>query len=153
MRSFSPLGLATAAAFATLALAAPAVAGEQYVDETGFAASGYDVVEYFELDQAPVGNAQPKAVPGMADITADWNGATWAFATEENRDAFLADPQKYAPQFDGHCAYGVAKGGKVLLEGPQSYFLSNAAEKIWDSGTSANINPNPDPEPQTQTQP
>lgn len=32
----------------------------------------------------------------------------------------------------------VARGGKVLLEGPQSYFLSNAAEKIWDSGTSAN---------------
>ena len=27
---------------------------------------------------------------------------------------------------------------QVLLEGPQSYFLSNAAEKIWDSGTSAN---------------
>jgi len=32
----------------------------------------------------------------------------------------------------------VANGGKVLIEGPQSYFLSNAAEKIWDSGTSAN---------------
>jgi len=32
----------------------------------------------------------------------------------------------------------IATGGKVLLEGPQSYFLSNAAEKIWDSGTSAN---------------
>jgi len=31
----------------------------------------------------------------------------------------------------------LAKGGKVLLEGPQSYFLSNAAEKFWDSGTSA----------------
>jgi len=32
----------------------------------------------------------------------------------------------------------IASGGKVLLEGPQSYFLSNAAEKFWDSGTSAN---------------
>ena len=31
----------------------------------------------------------------------------------------------------------VTKGGKVLLEGPQSYFLSNQAEKFWDSGTSA----------------
>ena len=31
----------------------------------------------------------------------------------------------------------VSTGGKVLLEGPQSYFLSNAAEKFWDSGTSA----------------
>merc|ERR1719420_2885607 len=32
----------------------------------------------------------------------------------------------------------VRKGGKVLLEGPQSFWLSNAAEKFWDSGTSAN---------------
>jgi len=32
----------------------------------------------------------------------------------------------------------LSSGGKVLLEGPQSYFLSNAAEKFWDSGTSAN---------------
>merc|ERR1712070_1164065 len=32
----------------------------------------------------------------------------------------------------------VERGDKVLLEGPQSYFLSNAAEKFWDSGTSAN---------------
>ena len=27
---------------------------------------------------------------------------------------------------------------QVLLEGPQSFWLSNAAEKFWDSGTSAN---------------
>lgn len=147
MRSFSPLGLATAAAFATLALAAPAVAGEQYVDETGFAASGYDVVEYFELDQAPVGNAQPKAVPGMADITADWNGATWAFATEENRDAFLADPQKYAPQFDGHCAYGVAKGGKVpgnpnlwrIVDGKLYLNITPNVVTFWEEDIPGNI--------------
>ncbi len=31
----------------------------------------------------------------------------------------------------------IAAGGKVLLEGPQSYWLSNSAEKFWDSGTSA----------------
>jgi len=31
----------------------------------------------------------------------------------------------------------VSKGEKVLIEGPQSYWLSNAAEKFWDSGTSA----------------
>lgn len=31
----------------------------------------------------------------------------------------------------------IKEGGKVLLEGPQSYFLSNASEKFWDSGTSA----------------
>jgi len=39
--------------------------------------------------------------------------ATWAFSTEENRDSFLANPDKYAPAYDGHCAYGVAQGAKV----------------------------------------
>ena len=102
-----------APALAAAFFAAPALAGDQYIDQTGFAVSGYDVVAYFELDQAPVGQSQPAAVPGRADITAEYNGATFAFATEDNRDAFLADPAHYVPQYDGHCAYGVSKGGKV----------------------------------------
>jgi hypothetical protein len=101
-------GAAAAALFA-----AGALAGEQYVDATGFAVSGYDVVAYRDLPQAPVGQPQPAPVPGRADITADWNGARFAFASEANRDAFLANPDHYAPQYDGHCAYGVAKGGKA----------------------------------------
>lgn len=88
-------------------------AGPQYVDETGFAVGGYDVVAYHDLEQAPVGEPQPEAVPGRSSITAEYNGARWAFSSPENRDRFLADPEKYAPRFDGHCAYGVAKGGKV----------------------------------------
>lgn len=93
--------------------ASVAIAGPQYTDNTGFAASGYDVVAYFSLPQSPVGTAQQSAIPGNSGITADYNGATFAFSTAENRDLFLANPAKYAPQFDGHCAYGVSKGGKV----------------------------------------
>ena len=106
-------GAAAAAVAGTMALAGQAWAGEQYVDGTGFAVSGYDPVAYFELEQAPVGQSQPTAVPGRADITTEWNGATWAFASEANRDRFLADPERYAPAYDGHCAYGLAQGGKV----------------------------------------
>ena len=101
------------AATALSLIAFPAFAGEQYVDPTGFAVSGHDVVAYFNLEQSEVGTPQPKAVPGRADITAVWNGVTWAFSTPENRAAFRADPERYAPQYDGHCAYGAAKGGKV----------------------------------------
>ena len=101
-----------ASSFMALASTA-AFAGDQYVDETGFAVSGYDVVAYFDLPQSPVGTPQPEGVKGNKTITAEYNGATFAFSTEANRDAFLAEPAKYAPQFDGHCAYGVAKGGKV----------------------------------------
>ena len=102
-----------AAAASALTFATAAFAGEQYVDETGFAVSGYDVVAYFSLPQNPVGQAQTPPVAGNVGITAEYNGATFAFASEENRDLFLEDPAKYAPQYDGHCAYGVAKGGKV----------------------------------------
>lgn len=110
MKRFT-LAAATALALALPAL--PALAGPQYVDETGFAVSGYDVVAYRSLDQNAVGTAQPGAVPGRADITAEHNGATFAFASAENRDTFLENPEFFIPQYDGHCAYGVSKGGKV----------------------------------------
>lgn len=90
-----------------------AFAGEQFVDETGFAVSGYDVVAYFGLESSDVGSAQTPGVPGLASITTEYNGAKFAFATEANRDLFAANPEQYAPQYDGHCAYGVSKGGKV----------------------------------------
>lgn len=90
-----------------------AYAGPQYVDESGYAVSGYDVVAYHGLKQVEIGQKQPEAVPGKKDITATYNGATWAFSTVENRDLFVANPEKYAPQYDGHCAYGVSQGGKV----------------------------------------
>lgn len=102
-----------AAAATALSFANSAFAGEQFVDETGFAVSGYDVVAYFSLDQNPVGQSQPAPVEGNKAITAEHNGATFAFSSEANRDLFTADPAKYVPQYDGHCAYGVAKGGKV----------------------------------------
>lgn len=88
-------------------------AGPQYVDKTGFAVSGYDVVAYFSLPQSEIGQSQVDAVPGQSSITADYNGETFAFSSVANRDIFLKNPEKYAPQYDGHCAYGVAVGGKV----------------------------------------
>jgi YHS domain-containing protein len=124
-----------------------ALAGPQYVDETGFAVSGYDPVAFFELDQAPVGEPQAHAVPGRADITADWNGATWAFASEANRDRFLADPEAYAPAYDGHCAYGVAQGGKVpgnpnlwrIVDGTLYLNINPPVVGFWEADIDGNL--------------
>lgn len=80
------------------------IAGPQYIDESGYAASGYDVVAFRDLVQAAPGSEQPEAIPGKASITAEYNDSVWAFSTEENRDKFLANPAKYAPAYDGHCA-------------------------------------------------
>lgn len=90
-----------------------ALAGDQYLDETGYAVSGYDVVSYFDLPQSAIGQPQQSPIAGLTSFTADYNGAQFAFATAANRDRFLADPARYAPQYDGHCAYGVARGGKA----------------------------------------
>jgi hypothetical protein len=132
-------------AAATLAL--PAFAGGQYLDGTGYAVSGYDVVAYRSLTQSPVGTAQPAAVPGRAEISADFNGARFAFATAENRDLFLADPAKYAPQFDGHCAYGVSKGGKVpgnpnlwrIVDDKLYLNITSTVVGFWEEDIAGNI--------------
>ncbi|MDF2370174.1 MAG: YHS domain-containing (seleno)protein [Rhizobiaceae bacterium] len=100
------LALLAGSTFSTLA-------GEQYVDSSGYAVSGFDVVAFFDQEQSPIGTPQKAATRGKSAYTAEYNGAKWAFSTVANRDKFVADPEKYAPQFDGHCAYGVAKGGKV----------------------------------------
>lgn len=69
--------------------------------EDGIAVDGSDVVAYF---------TQGKPVAGNKSITLDWMGATWRFASEENRAAFQADPTAYAPQYGGYCAYAVSEG-------------------------------------------
>ena len=108
MRKFTIAG-----ALAATLISSAAFAGEQYVDGTGYAVSGYDVVAYFSLPQSAVGTAQTEAVLGSVDYVTEYNGAKFAFANADNLAAFEADPEKYAPQFDGHCAYGASQGGKV----------------------------------------
>lgn len=136
--------LSTAAA---VVLATSALAGEQYVDPTGFAVSGYDVVAYFDLEQAPVGQPQPAAVPGDKDITASYNGAVFAFSSEENKARFEADPEAFLPQYDGHCAYGVSKGGKVpgnpnlwrIVDGKLYLNITQNVVGFWEEDIPGNL--------------
>jgi YHS domain-containing protein len=135
------------AAALSVLLATSALAGEQYVDPTDFAVSGYDVVAYFDLPQSEVGQPQAPGVPGLAGITAEYNGATFAFATEANRDRFVADPAAFAPQFDGHCAYGAAKGGKVpgnpnlwrIVDGKLYLNITQNVVGFWEEDVPGNI--------------
>jgi YHS domain-containing protein len=71
------------------------------------AIKGYDPVAYFTVS---------KPVKGKANITFQWSGATWHFDSEANKQLFVANPTKYAPQYGGYCAYGWAKGYEVKIE-------------------------------------
>jgi YHS domain-containing protein len=93
-------GLAMAAGYAV-----PVLAKEP------LALTGYDPVSYF------TGNTP---LQGKPELTAQHNGLTYRFASAGNRDAFVADPSRYAPQYDGYCAYGVSRGYKVGVD-PLAY--------------------------------
>jgi len=80
----------------------------------GHAIRGYDPVAYFEAG-APVA--------GDDRFTAEWNGATWRFASAENRDTFLADPEAYAPQYGGFCAWAVAAKGELYSTQPDNWSI------------------------------
>lgn len=115
-------------------------AGDQYVDGSGYAVSGYDVVAYFDLAQSTVGTSQPEGIPGRADLTTTYNGAKFAFSTQANLDRFLAGPAGFAPQYDGHCAYGVAQGAKVpgnpnlwrIVDGKLYLNITKAVVRDWE---------------------
>ena len=62
---------------------------------------GYDPVAYFN---------QKGPVKGAKQFSHPWRGATWYFASAENRDKFAAEPERYAPRYGGYCAYAVAQG-------------------------------------------
>ncbi len=64
------------------------------------AVSGYDVVAYFTIGQPTKGDQQ---------FSHTHQGATWLFSSAANRDAFIADPAKYSPQFGGYCAWAVSQ--------------------------------------------
>jgi YHS domain-containing protein len=68
---------------------------------SSIAVGGYDPVAYF---------TDGKPVAGKSGITHRWNGATWRFASEKNRDLFKAKPETYAPQYGGYCAWAVSQG-------------------------------------------
>ena len=79
----------------------------------GVAVGGYDPVAYF---------TDGKPVKGSKDLTTEYEGVTWRFASAANRDAFKANPAKYAPQYGGYCAYAVAKGSTAKGD-PQAWTI------------------------------
>ena len=53
-------------------------------------------------------------------MRAEFRGSTFQFASMAHREAFVEDPAKYAPQYGGYCAYGVAKGYKAKVD-PEAF--------------------------------
>lgn len=115
MVGFAAMMLWTAAAFAS---------PQANTDPTGVVLHGYDPVAYF---------TDGKPVAGDEQFSAEYDGGKYLFSTAANRDSFVANPAKYAPQYGGFCAFGVSVGKKFDVD-PASF-------KIVDGKLYLNLNP------------
>ena len=102
----SALRSLAAALAASALLMANAWAGA-FFERDGAALRGHDAVAYFK---------DGKPVKGAAEHKAEFKGSTFLFASQANRDAFAADPARYAPQYGGYCAFGVSGGYKAATD-------------------------------------
>ncbi len=91
------------------------IAQTSYFNTDGVAIRGYDPVAYF---------TESKPVEGSKSFTYKWQGTDWHFKNKENLDLFKANPEKYAPQFGGYCAYGVSEDHKSPTE-PDAFTIVN----------------------------
>jgi hypothetical protein len=97
----------------------------------GKAIKGFDPVAFF---------TDAKPVMGADSLAYKWKEANWLFSTKEHLDAFKANPEKYAPQYGGYCAYGSSQGHKAptqtdtwTIVGDKLYFNYN--QKVKDMWT------------------
>ena len=130
---------AAGVAFALLAFAPLAHGQEAEIVNTGYfgdvAIRGYDPVAYF---------TENKAVEGSERFSHHWLGATWHFASAKNRDLFVRQPLKYAPQYGGHCADGVSLGTITTNIDPKAWRIIDGKLYLnYDPGAADGFAKNP----------
>ncbi len=102
------------------------------------AVQGYDPVAYFIMGQP---------IKGDEAFETEWKGATFRFASAENRDLFIADPDAYAPQYGGYCAWAIAQGkfakGNAkhwrIVDGKLYLNYNKGIQKKWEANISGFI--------------
>lgn len=109
-----------------------------FYSEEGLAIRGTDPVAYF---------TQGKPVKGKPEFSYKWGNATWQFASTENWDLFMQNPEKYAPQYGGFCAWAVSQGYTAAtdpnawkIENDKLYLNYNSAVQWgWEKDVSGNV--------------
>lgn len=110
--------------------------GNSLVDD--LAINGYDTVAYFTAG---------KALKGDDSFTYQWHDVTWHFLTKENRELFATNPEQYAPQYDGYCAWAMTQARKArtdpevwkIVEGKLYLNCSRSAYEKWSKDIPGNI--------------
>ena len=102
------------------------------------AIKGYDPVAYFE---------DAKPVKGSSKFSFEWKEAEWRFKSAANREQFAADPERWAPQYGGYCAWAVSQGYTAGIDpsawtvvGEKLYLnYSKKIQSQWEEDRAGNI--------------
>lgn len=106
--------------------------------ESGVAIDGYDPVGFFTANEA---------IKGDARYVANYGDVKFHFVSEENRDLFLKDPERYAPAFGGYCSHSLASGVLTpgspehwTIHGNRLYFTrSSGSTKVFREETALSV--------------
>ena len=114
------------------------LAGNVFNVQDSFVLKGFDAVAYFQ---------QGKPIPGNDNFTYKWQNVNWRFSTAENRNLFIKNPEKYAPQYGGFCAWAVSRGYTAPIDpnawkivAGKLYLNANLdTQKRWEKDIPGNI--------------
>lgn len=109
-----------------------------FYTDNGVAIRGTDPVAYFQ---------QGKPVRGNSQFSYQWMNATWHFSSAENRDLFVKNPQKYAPQYGGYCAWAVSRNYTApidpdawkIVDGKLYLNYNRGVQRSWERDIPGNI--------------
>jgi YHS domain-containing protein len=76
---------------------------------------GYDPVSYF---------TEGKPEKGLAELSAPYDNGTYWFKNTDHRAMFVANPDRYAPQFGGLCAIDLSHGIKTEPD-PEAWTIAD----------------------------
>lgn len=85
---------------------------KEYNLENKVALQGYDPVAYF---------TQKKAVKGKTTLAASFEGVTYYFSSQANKEAFTKNPTSYEPQYGGWCAYAMGANAEKVEINPETF--------------------------------
>lgn len=107
------------------------------VDKKGVILKGYDAVAYFK---------RGRAVKGNPNYSSRYGGATYYFASKEDKAEFEKAPAKYAPQYGGFCANSMRKRKLADVDPNQFYiyksklYVCSSSSKLKEFSSKPDIN-------------
>lgn len=103
------------------------------------ALSGYDTVAYF---------TEGEPVKGSSDFSTLYKNAQWYFSSKENLELFLNNPNQYAPQYGGYCAWAISEKNDFAPGDPNQWAIvddklylnyDKKIKTLWDANQAVHI--------------